>query len=57
VAAEIAGEFQSEPEMIKGGGGIFIVTADGKEVWNKKAKGRFPDPGEITTIVKSRKAG
>ena len=57
MAAEIVGEFQSKPEMIKGSGGIFIVTADGKEVWNKKAKGRFPDPGEITEIVKAKKAG
>jgi selenoprotein W-related protein len=54
VAAEIVGEFQSQPEMTKGSGGIFVVTLDGKVIWDKKQTGRFPDPGEITDIVKER---
>lgn len=49
------GEFQSKPEMIQGKGGIFVVTADGDVVWDKKQVGRFPDEGEITKLVKARK--
>ena len=54
MAAEIVGEFQSQPEMFRGSGGVFIVTLDGKEIFNKKNAGRFPDEGEITNIVKER---
>jgi selenoprotein W-related protein len=43
--------------MIKGKGGIFVVTLDGQVIFDKKETGRFPDEGEITKIVKSRRAG
>lgn len=55
MAAEIAGEFQSQPVLTKGAGGVFIVTMDGKVLWDKKATGRFPDEGEITEIVKTQR--
>jgi selenoprotein W-related protein len=55
VAAEIVGEFRAQPELIRGSGGVFIVTQDGKEIFNKKQTGRFPDEGEITEIVKAGK--
>jgi len=29
--------------MIKGSGGVFEVSADGRLVFSKKALGRFPD--------------
>jgi selenoprotein W-related protein len=54
VAAEIAAEFRSQPELIKGAGGIFTVTADGALVYDKKATGRFPDEGEITGILRAK---
>jgi selenoprotein W-related protein len=54
VAAEIVGEFRSQPEMTRGSGGIFVVTMDGQVIWDKKQTGRFPDPGEITDIVKEK---
>lgn len=54
MAAEIVGEFQSQPEMTRGSGGVFVVTLDGQVIFDKKSVGRFPDPGEITDIVKEK---
>lgn len=35
-------------ELVRGGGGDFIVTVDGRELWNKRASGRgFPEPEVI----------
>ena len=42
------------PELIKGGGGDFIVTADGAQVFSKKEAGRFPDHEEILEALKAR---
>lgn len=55
MAAEIIGEFQSQPEMIRGKGGIFVVTMDGDVIYDKKQKGRFPNEGEITDLVRAKK--
>lgn len=55
MAAEIVGEFQSQPEMTRGSGGIFVVTLDGEVIYDKKAKGRFPEEGEITAIVRAKR--
>jgi len=33
--------------MIKGGGGIFDVKADGKMVFSKHQVGRFPEETEV----------
>ena len=55
VAAEIAGEFQSQPAMVKGSGGVFVVTMDGTTIWDKKVSGRFPDEGEVVAIAKKKK--
>ena len=56
MAAEIRDAFGGESEMIKGKGGVFIVTADGQVVYDKKETGRFPDPGEVPKLVKKATA-
>jgi selenoprotein W-related protein len=33
--------------LVKGSGGQFEVSVDGKLVFSKKQLGRFPDPGEV----------
>jgi predicted Rdx family selenoprotein len=34
--------------LIRGGGGDFIVVADGRELWNKRRMGdEFPEPNAI----------
>jgi len=41
-----------DPELIRGGGGIFDVTVDGKLVFSKHRTGRFPDPGEVEALIR-----
>jgi selT/selW/selH-like putative selenoprotein len=34
-------------ELVRGSGGIFDVTVDGRRVFSKHETGRFPAPGEV----------
>ena len=44
----------SEPELIRGGGGDFIVIADGECIWHKREMGdEFPDHGAMIDRLKS----
>lgn len=52
MAAELKREFDFETRLIKGGGGIFDVRADGDLVFSKFKEGRFPNPGEVEGIVR-----
>jgi len=36
---------------VRGGGGEFKVTVDGKLVYSKKQSGRFPDHQEILELL------
>ena len=36
-----------ESEIVRGSGGIFVVTADGAQIFSKKDEGRFPTESEI----------
>ena len=47
MAAEIKDAFDTEPELIGGGGGIFDVEADGAMVFSKHKQGRFPENHEV----------
>lgn len=38
--------------MIEGSGGIFEVKVDGKRIFSKDETGRFPNPGEVTKLLK-----
>lgn len=44
-----------EPELIKGGGGIFDVAADGKLVFSKHESGRFPEADEVIRAISALK--
>jgi selT/selW/selH-like putative selenoprotein len=33
--------------LVRGGGGEFEVTLDGRLIFSKKAQGRFPEPDEV----------
>jgi predicted Rdx family selenoprotein len=52
VAAEIERAFGTRPELIKGSGGVFLVTMDGAVVYDKKKTGKFPDDGEVAKLAK-----
>jgi selT/selW/selH-like putative selenoprotein len=38
-------------ELVKGSNGIFDVEVDGKLVYSKRSTGRFPNPGELLTLI------
>ena len=40
--------------LIRGGGGIFEVKVDGAIAYSKHQTGRFPEPGEIAGLIRSR---
>jgi selT/selW/selH-like putative selenoprotein len=36
-----------DSEIVRGSGGIFVVSVDGKKIFSKKDEGRFPTEREI----------
>ena len=54
-ASELLGAYQhviSELRIIGGGGGVFDVTVDGRNVFSKHAcADRFPEPGELAASL------
>jgi len=40
-----------EVELVKGLGGVFEITVDGKLVFSKKQLGRFPEDAEIDALA------
>ena len=43
----------SKVDLIKGGKGAFVVTADGKELWNKREMGdEFPNEEKLVTEMR-----
>ena len=38
-------------ELVKGSNGIFDVEIDGKLVYSKRNTGRFPNRGELLTLI------
>jgi len=53
LADELRNVFNVEAKLIPGTSGIFDVVVDGKRVFSKSEVGRFPNPGEVTDILKS----
>lgn len=47
----------TEVELVRGGRGDFIVTADGALLWDKRVRGGFPDDGRIVQELQARAAG
>jgi selT/selW/selH-like putative selenoprotein len=53
--AAIKDEFDVEPELIQGSGGVFDVTANGKVIYSKHETGRFPEHHEVLTALHKQK--
>lgn len=51
MAATLKDRFNADTELIKGGGGEFIVTVDGRKIFSKKEVGRFPEHEEIVEAI------
>ena len=54
MAAKLKQGFDVEAELIEGGGGIFDVAVDGEIVFSKHAVDRFPEPDEVSEILRDR---
>lgn len=44
-------ELGAEVELVKSSGGVFEITADDKLVFSKKSLRRFPEPGELRSLL------
>ena len=53
MAAEIKKALGIESELVRGSGGIFVVTADNQRIWSKHDEGRFPTEKEIIDKLRS----
>jgi selenoprotein W-related protein len=53
LAATIESETGVESELVCGGGGIFDVVVDGDMIFSKDESGRFPEPDEILSKIRS----
>ena len=51
MADTVKREFDIEPSLIRGGGGIFDVEVDGKLIFSKHQTGRFPEPQEVVDRI------
>jgi len=38
-------------DLVKGSNGVFDVEIDGKLVYSKRSTRRFPNPGELLTLI------
>ncbi len=41
-----------QAELIESGGGVFEIEYDGNLVFSKKNLGRFPNEGEVLSLIK-----
>jgi len=57
VARELESRFGLSPDLKEVGNGVFDVLADGELVFSKHSEGRYPLPGEVTTLLKCRNTG
>ena len=39
------------PELLKGSGGVFEVMVGDELIYSKKATGRFPEAGEVESLL------
>ena len=41
----------ADVELVRSSGGVFEITVDGRLGFSKKRLGRFPDEGELETLL------
>ena len=54
--AAIKKDFDVTVELVRGGGGIFDVHADGELLFSKQEHDRFPEESEILESLKAKSA-
>lgn len=56
MAAEIKKQLGLESQLVRGSGGIFVVSADNEKIFSKADEGRFPTEREIVDKLRERAA-
>ena len=56
MAATLKKELGLNSEVVRGSGGIFVVSVDGKKIFSKHDEGRFPTEKEILDQVRKLSA-
>jgi selT/selW/selH-like putative selenoprotein len=56
LAAEIKKQLGFDAKLVRGSGGIFVVTVDGEQIFSKAEAGRFPLEKEIVDKLRERAA-
>jgi len=56
LAATLKKELGLNSEVVRGSGGIFVVSVDGKKIFSKHDEGRFPTEKEILDEVRKLSA-
>jgi len=51
LAAAIKDRLGLDSELVKGGGGVFDVEADGRLIFSKGEAGRFPGEDEVIELL------
>ena len=51
MAAELKSHFGADAELIASHNGVFEVTVDGRLIFSKKNLKRFPDDGEVLSLI------
>ena len=54
LAAELKKAIGLDSELVSGKRGNFEVVVDGKKVFSKQKLSRFPEPGEVSKIIRKR---
>jgi selT/selW/selH-like putative selenoprotein len=52
LAEELRNAFGIESDLVEGTHGIFDVYVDDRLIFSKHREQRFPDPGEVVTLVR-----
>jgi selT/selW/selH-like putative selenoprotein len=54
LAAEIQSSLALECDLVRGSGGIFVVSVENDTIFSKRESGRFPTEAEIIEKLRSR---
>lgn len=54
MADSLRERFGIETDLVKGRDGVFEVSLDGELLFSKAEEYRFPDPGEIESMIAGR---
>ena len=47
-------EFGVDSKLVGAGGGVFEVTVDDQTIFSKRSLGRFPEDGEVVSLIRGR---